>query len=137
MSKYYKVEAKCGHVGKTRYIPIKFAVAAESGEEAARIARRIPRVKHHHKDAIIGCQKVSKEEFEEQRRINDIDPYLNVSSKQEQREMVDDLAERLQEDDHQQEKAKRYRKASRPNLMYQNLKYRNNDQVRDYEYILS
>ena len=134
---YYLVTAKCGHVGKTHYIPIKFAVMAESGEEAARIARRIPRVKHHHKDAIIGCQKVSKEEFDEQNRINKNDPYLKATSKKEQKEMVENLVERLLLDNHPEEMVKHYRKASRPNLMYQNLKYQSNDQIRDYEYILS
>ena len=28
---YYEVIAKCGHVGRKNYIPVKFAVVAESG----------------------------------------------------------------------------------------------------------
>ena len=31
---YYKVVAKCGHVGKCNYVPIIFAVVAENGIEA-------------------------------------------------------------------------------------------------------
>ena len=50
--KYYMVIAKCGHVGRKNYIPVKFAVVAESGKEAAKKVRQFPRVKHDHKDAI-------------------------------------------------------------------------------------
>lgn len=50
----YAVTAKCGHTGfgPGFYIPITFIVSAESAKEAAIKARQIPRVKHHHKDAI-------------------------------------------------------------------------------------
>lgn len=34
--KYFMVIAKCGHVGRKNYIPVKFAVVAESGKEAAK-----------------------------------------------------------------------------------------------------
>ena len=34
---YYEVIAKCGHVGKKHYVPVKFAVIAEDGKEAAKM----------------------------------------------------------------------------------------------------
>lgn len=34
--KYFEVEAKCGHVGKTNCIWIRFAVVAESRKDAAK-----------------------------------------------------------------------------------------------------
>lgn len=37
--KYYEVIAKCGHVGKKHYVPVKFAVIAEDGKEAAKMVR--------------------------------------------------------------------------------------------------
>lgn len=74
---YYLVKAMCGHVGARAYIPIIFPVAAKSGAEAAKIARWIPRVKHHYKNAILDVKKVTFEEYEEQMRVNSNDAYLN------------------------------------------------------------
>lgn len=54
----YKVIAKCGHVGKGKYIQIAFAVKANDGKEAAKIVRKFPRVKHDKKDAIINVIKL-------------------------------------------------------------------------------
>ena len=82
--KYYIVRTKCGHVGKTKYIVIDFPVAAENGKEAAKKARRIPRVKHHQKDAIIHVTEVSYDEYVECFKKNDNDAYLKCSNKQEQ-----------------------------------------------------
>ena len=97
--KYYMVIAKCGHVGKKNYIPIKFAVMADSGKEAARIAREFPRVKHNHKDAILDVKHISYEEYLEIRKNNDEDPYLHCHSKQEQSQIID-LLDRLEVDNH-------------------------------------
>ena len=74
---YYLVETKCGHVGSFAYIPITFPVIAESGKDAARLARNIPRVKHHNKFAIINVHKVTLAEYEQQVEFNKYDPYLN------------------------------------------------------------
>ena len=63
MKNYFEVIAKCGHVGRNKYIPIKFAVEAESGKDAAAMVRRFPRVKHNHKDAILDCKEIFYEEY--------------------------------------------------------------------------
>ena len=55
----YEVICKCGHVGKQHYIEISFPIIAENGREAAKKARYLPRVKHHHKDAIINVRKIT------------------------------------------------------------------------------
>lgn len=73
---YYKVVCKCGHVGKMKYIPIAFAICAESAKEAKQRARKIPRVKHDAIDAIIHCTKISYEEYLIIREINENDSYL-------------------------------------------------------------
>ena len=57
MKKYFEVIVKCGHVGHGKYIVKKLAILAESAKQAAKIARYIPRVKHHKKDAILSCKK--------------------------------------------------------------------------------
>ena len=99
--KYYMVIAKCGHVGRKNYIPIKFAVVAESGKEAAKKVRQFPRVKHDHKDAILDARCITLEEFLEIKEINNNDPYLKCHSRQEQK-LIDNLEERLEDDLHNQ-----------------------------------
>lgn len=96
---YYEVIAKCGHVGKKHYVPVKFAVIAESGKEAAKKVRQFPRVKHDHKDAILDVRCITLEEFLEIKEINDNDPYLKCHSRQEQNLIVN-LAERMVADLH-------------------------------------
>ncbi len=98
MTKYFKVVAKCGHVGRKHYVPVAFAVEAESGKEAAKLTRLFPRVKHDHKDAILNCKEVSYEEYLELNTINSNDEYLKCHSRQEQR--LIDLSNRLEEDSH-------------------------------------
>ncbi len=87
--KYYIVTAKCGHVGRDYYIPIDFPIRAESRTEAAKVARYIPRVKHHHKDAILNCREVSFEEYKAVRETNKTDTYLLCHSSSEQKFLCD------------------------------------------------
>ena len=97
--KYYSVITKCGHVGKRNYIPIKFAIIAESGKEAAKIARQFPRVKHNHKDAILEVKEIDFSEYLEIIELNCNDPYLKCRSKYEQN-MIENFYERLKYDSH-------------------------------------
>lgn len=102
--KYFRVIVKCGHVGKKNYIPIKFAVVAESGRDAAKKVRQFPRVKHDHKDAILDVRCITLEEFLEIKEINDNDPYLKCHSRHEQN-LIANLAERMVADLHNVKKA--------------------------------
>ena len=99
MKNFYEVIAKCGHVGRNKYVPIKFAVEAESGKDAAAMVRRFPRVKHHHKDAILSVAKIDYTRYLEINAINGNNPYLKCKSKYEQRLIVG-LDQQLEEDDH-------------------------------------
>lgn len=90
---YYKVKCKCGHVGRSFYIPIDFPVIADDAKEAAKIARFIPRCKHHHKDCILNVTKISYEEFVAINENNNKDPYLLCKSVQQQKEL--DLSDRI------------------------------------------
>ncbi len=97
--KYFKVTAKCGHVGKGKYIPITFAICAENGKEAAAFARLLPRVKHDHKDAILNCEMVSYAEYYEILEKNNNDPYLHCKNRRDQKTTCN-LSDRLVDDDH-------------------------------------
>lgn len=99
---YYEVVAKCGHVGKKHYVPIKFAVIAEDGKEAAEMVRQFPRVKHNHKDAILSVNKIDYERYLEIIKSNKNDAYLKCHSRQEQN-LIDNLEERLEVDPHHYE----------------------------------
>jgi len=63
MTKYFIVKCKCGHVGKTMYLPMDFAIYAENAKEAALIARKKRGVKHDHPDAVISVNEVSVGEY--------------------------------------------------------------------------
>lgn len=57
MSKYFEVTCKHGHVGTKRYVPITFAIAAETAVEACDMAKQMPGVKH---DApVLACKPIS------------------------------------------------------------------------------
>jgi hypothetical protein len=99
----YVVTAKCGHVGKDKYIPIDFPIQASSMKEAAEIVRNRPRVKHHHKDAIISIQAVDHETFEHFLIISNADQYLKVTSSTDQRRLCEDLDDRIIAEDSQEE----------------------------------
>ncbi len=99
--KYYIVTAKCGHVGRDYYIPIDFPIRAESRTEAAKIARNMPRVKHHHKDAILGCREVLFEEYKVVCEKNKTDAYLLCHSSSEQKLLCDIEERKIREIKHE------------------------------------
>lgn len=88
--RYYEVKAKCGHVGRNFYVLKTFAVRAADGREAAKIAREIPRVKHHHKDAIREVNEVDAARYHEIIDTNHEDPYFLCHSRQEQRSYTEE-----------------------------------------------
>ena len=94
-SKFFRVTCKCGHVGRQFFVRVDFPVNADSGKEAAEIARFIPRVKHDHKDAILNCVEIDYEEYTILQKINDNDPYLKCKNPQEQTHIYG-FAERLE-----------------------------------------
>lgn len=85
--KYYKVRAKCGHVGKNHYILKDFYVKANNGKEAAKKIRYTPRVKHHQKDAIQEVDEISLEEFAIGKKTVSEDMYFKVHNSTEQRSL--------------------------------------------------
>lgn len=82
--RYFSVECKCGHAGKMYYIPIKFAIEAENGREAAKKGRWTPRVKHHQKYCILNVEELTEEEYYMLLSENRNDPFLNCHSDEEQ-----------------------------------------------------
>ena len=83
--RYFKVIARCGHVGNKFYILIEFHCRAENAKEAAKKIRNSPRVKHHHKFAISSVQEISEVEFLEGCRKMRENPFFKCHNPQEQR----------------------------------------------------
>ena len=83
-SRYFIVDAICGHVGRNNGIVKSFPVAAENAKHAAAVTRKLPRVKHDYKYAIQSVREVTKEKYLKQKEINKEDPYLLSKSKYEQ-----------------------------------------------------
>ena len=94
MKKYFKVNAKCGHVGRRKFINIDFAVVALNAKEAAAKARMFGRVKHHYKDAINSVEEISLDEFVILVETLKNDPYILCDNIQDQRR-IEDLYERV------------------------------------------
>ena len=88
MKKLYEVNAKCGHVGRGKYINISFPIVASSGKSAARIGRYMGRVKHDWKDAINYVREITVDEYEELVAINQEDQYLQCRNIQMQKSIV-------------------------------------------------
>ena len=95
--KYYAVTAKCGHVGKGKYIEVTFAIEATSGKEAAKIGRMMPRVKRDHPQAIISVERINLEEYIELVNSNAENPYLQCKNKQEQNAACPELYKEVKE----------------------------------------
>ncbi|GHV17926.1 hypothetical protein AGMMS49938_18850 [Fibrobacterales bacterium] len=102
VKKYYRVEAKCGHVGRDKYYRGAFFVASENGREAAAMVRKMPRVKHNHKDAILCVKKIDKEEFKQGLKEQKNNPYFTCLSLQEQNTKYDIIKENIFEENREQ-----------------------------------
>lgn len=84
---YYKVDAKCGHVGRNYYVVKSFPIIANTKKEAAKIVRGIPRVKHHHKDAIKAIKEITLNEYISLGLQHASDPYFHCKNIQLQRKL--------------------------------------------------
>ena len=118
-TKYYKVTAKCGHVGKCNYIPINFAVKAENASDASQVTKGFPRVKKHLRDCIIACSEITKKEYKELLKINRKDPYLNCRCSKDQ-SSIQDLDKRVMK---MEKRKTHYKKESTKSMKYKKAIY--------------
>lgn len=92
---YFKVQVKCGHVGKDYYFPGELYITAENGREAAKVAREMPRVKHDHKDAILSVSEIDVDSYVRGKESVRSNPYWLCKNIQEQRIQCRGLEEDL------------------------------------------
>ena len=99
MRKYFKVLAKCGHVGKGFYYEGAFYVKSDDAKKAAAYVRTLPRVKHDHKDAIISVEELSKKEFEAGIENRHNQAYFQCINSSEQHNHMEDIAPYLRKEE--------------------------------------
>ena len=95
MKKYFSVTAKGGHVTRNYFIPITLYFEAASAKEAASMARKAPRVKHNHSDAVLNVNEVSVDQYIKGKSLQKNDPYFRAKNIQEQRQFLIDIEERI------------------------------------------
>ncbi len=83
--RYFKVKAKCGHVGRHYFIYKWFYTKAIDGHVAAQKIRNAPRVKHGQKEAISEVIEVTLEDYIQGVKIMQGDSFIQVHNRQDQK----------------------------------------------------
>ena len=81
--RYFIVTAKCGHVGKGKYIDVQFPIIAENASDAARIILKRTKVKKHLKNAITSVIEVRESAYFDFIYENPYESYLSAHSSRE------------------------------------------------------
>lgn len=68
--KYYKIEAKCGHVGTGNYRIITFFIEAKDYRQAMNHVLNMPSVKHDSNTAIQSLKPIRYEDYLEGRKTS-------------------------------------------------------------------
>lgn len=79
--KYYLVVAKCGHVGKGKYLEVEFPIYAESKSDAAQKCLKRGKVKKHLKNAITSVSEITYEQFKESRSQFEENTFVHAHTK--------------------------------------------------------
>ena len=97
---YWAVTAKCGHVGGlSKYIPITFYVMASSKKVASDYVISKPRVKHHNKGVIIAIENITLDDYMNGIMQSNNDPYLQCENIREQKYFLDEIYDRIIDED--------------------------------------
>lgn len=122
--KYFAVTVKFGHVGQHKCIIKTVPIEAESGKEAALLARWMPRAKHHDKYAIIDVKEIDLNAYLILLVEKSLDSYFQCGNIQEQRmecEGIEDEVQYMKEDEiDYEERAQRRRER----INFQKKKYK-------------
>ena len=92
----FAVIAKCGHVGRGRYVEREFPVIAESASAAAQIILCAPKVKKQLKNAITSVREICETEYEDIKKEWDSDIYIHSPYKAEHPISLEDEVIRLE-----------------------------------------
>lgn len=72
---YFKISVPRGHVGAYKSAEITFYFKAKDMVSAISAARRMPSVKHHAKIGFYSGKEITREEYEEGRKISAYEKY--------------------------------------------------------------
>ncbi len=95
--KYYLVIAKCGHVGKGKYVEVEFPVYAIDKHSASQMCLRKGKVKKHLKNAISSIYEITYEEYLKRLDVYKENQFVKAHTK---KEIVDyiESAQKLESD---------------------------------------
>lgn len=138
--KYFKVIAKCGHVGRNNYFRGEFFVGAENKKEAAQKVKTYPRVKKNHKDVILNVEEITNEQYIIGRNATKNNPYFKCKSKYEQNAIMeliqDQIFSETETQNKQREKSKFYKSKTNKTKGIRNpYKYAKYNKFYNEEYI--
>ena len=91
--KYYLVVAKCGHVGKRKYVEVEFPIYAESKSEAAQNCLKRGKVKKHLKNAITSVCEITYEYYQELNDQFSNNKFVHAHTKSEISEFIEEAVE--------------------------------------------
>lgn len=93
--KFFKVEARCGHVGDGMFYPVNFYVTGKNKEEAVEKVKAFPRVKKSNaKSAIISIREIDRDGYEKGQIEMQNNPFLHHNTlNKEQQKQLDELIE--------------------------------------------
>lgn len=91
--KYYKVVAKCGHVGKGKYVEVVFPVCCDDAKSAAHQILKHGKVKKQLKNAISSVCEISLDEYLVLKQENTNNIYLRAHCSQEVNTEILDIKE--------------------------------------------
>ena len=66
--RYFAVICKRGHCGRKQYVPIEFAIEAQTAIEAMDKAKSMPGVKHS--QPVLSCREITPCEYNRMRRVS-------------------------------------------------------------------
>lgn len=81
--KYYLVTAKCGHVGRGKFLEIAFPIYAMTKSDAAQICLKKSKVKKQLKNAISSVYEISFDEYRERMISFKDNGYIRAHTKKE------------------------------------------------------
>ena len=118
MKNYFKVIAKCGHVGRDSYYEGVFYEVAESKSHAAQIVRGRGRVKHHHKDAILSVEPITFEEYQMGVAKKSDEVYFNCHNSSEQALAWEEIAKFIKPETNRRERYQHKKEVQNDRLHY-------------------
>lgn len=127
---YFKVTAKFGHCGRNNYYEGIVYIHANNAKEAANLVRWTPRIKHHHKDAILSVEQTDYVLYLQEQVLLKSNRYFSCTSVQDKKKINIEMEQFIKEEPYCFENNRvdriKYKKQILRKLQRKADKYKNN-----------